>query len=283
VSPAKSVESIAAKYARRAAAVNSLVCVGLDSDLEKLPKRFQKEAEPQLAFNRWIIDQTKDFAAAYKPNAAFYEARGSDGWRELERTVAYIHRVCPDAVTICDAKRADIGNTNRGYVEGIFDRIGFDAITLHPYLGCEALEPFLNRKDKASILLCRTSNPGAAEVQDLMVSDQDKSVPLWEAIAAKAAGPWNARGNVMLVVGATFPGEMRRLRAIAPEMTFLVPGVGAQGGDVQAVVEAGLDARGAGLIISASRSILFAPNPGEAARELRDGINRAREAVHAAR
>ncbi|SEG23145.1 orotidine-5'-phosphate decarboxylase [Bryocella elongata] len=269
------MSAIAAKYARRVAAIKSLVCVGLDSEQSKLPARFQKESEPQFAFNRWIIDQTKEFAAAYKPNTAFYESRGSEGWREFERTLAYIQRVCPDAVTICDAKRADIGNTNRGYVEGIFDRIGFDSITLHPYLGGEALEPFLAREDKAAIILCRTSNPGASDVQDLIVTDSEKSVPLWESVANKVNTEWNKRGNCMLVVGATYPEEMRRIRAIAPEMTFLVPGIGAQGGDVKAVIEAGLDANGAGLMISASRSILFAPEPGVAARALRDEINAA--------
>jgi orotidine-5'-phosphate decarboxylase len=277
------MSAIAAKYARRVAAIKSMVCVGLDSEQSKLPARFQKESEPQLAFNRWVIDQTKDVAAAYKPNTAFYESRGSDGWRELERTIAYIHRVCPDAVTICDAKRADIGNTNRGYVEGIFDRIGFDAITLHPYLGGEALEPFLAREDKASIILCRTSNPGAGDLQDLVVADRDTSVPLWESVADKVSREWNKRGNCMLVVGATYPEEMRRIRAIAPEMIFLVPGIGAQGGDVKAVVEAGVDAHGAGLMISASRSILFAEEPGTAARALRQEINDAVEATLAKR
>jgi orotidine-5'-phosphate decarboxylase len=273
------MSAIAAKYARRVAAIKSMVCVGLDSEQSRLPARFQKESEPQFAFNRWIIDQTKEFAAAYKPNTAFYEARGSEGWRELERTVAYIQRVCPDAVTICDAKRADIGNTNRGYVEGIFDRIGFDAITLHPYLGGEALEPYLAREDKASIILCRTSNPGAGDLQDLIVTDSEKSVPLWETVADKVSREWNSRGNCMLVVGATYPEEMRRIRAIAPEMIFLVPGIGAQGGDVKAVVDAGLDANGAGLMISASRSILFAEEPSAAIRTLRHEINDAVQAT----
>lgn len=275
------MSTVAAKLARRVAAAKTLVCVGLDSEFDKLPSRFQKDPEPQFAFNRWIIDQTKDFAAAYKPNTAFYESRGSDGWRELERTIAYIQRVCPDAITICDAKRADIGNTNRGYVQGIFDRIGFDAITLHPYLGGEALEPFLARQDKAAIILCRTSNPSAGDLQDLRVGDE--GTPLWETVAMKVSRDWNKLGNCMLVVGATYPEEMRRIRALAPEMTFLVPGIGAQGGDVKTVVEAGLDAKGAGLLISASRSILFAESPAEAARSLRDEINEAIAATLAQR
>jgi orotidine-5'-phosphate decarboxylase len=181
--------------------------------------------------------------------------------------------------TVCDAKRADIGNTNRGYVTAVFDAMGFDAVTLHPYLGREALVPFLEREDKVSIVLCRTSNVGAGELQDLMCD----GAPLWERVAERVATEWNAKGNVMLVVGATYPEEMRRVRAVAPGMTFLVPGVGAQGGDVRAVVEAGLDVRGRGLLISSSRGILYAASPADAARELRDEIRSASEVKLAAR
>jgi orotidine-5'-phosphate decarboxylase len=162
-------------------------------------------------------------------------------------------------------------------VASIFDAMGFDSVTLHPYLGREALEPFLDRKDKVSIVLCRTSNPGAGEFQDL----DCKGRPLWESVAARVSADWNAAGNCMFVVGATYPEEMRRIRAIAPEIPFLVPGVGAQGGDVAAVVSAGLDARGKGLLISSSREIVFNDDPARAARDLRDEINAAREAAHA--
>ena len=257
------------------AATGSLVCVGLDSELALLPARFRSEAEPQFAFNRWIVEQTREFAGAYKLNAAFYEARGAAGVRQMERTVEWLRAECPAAVTICDAKRADIGNTNRGYVEAIFDEMGFDAVTLHPYLGSEALAPFLERADKLNIVLCRTSNPGAGELQDLACEGR----PLWQHVAARVSESWNRLGNCGLVVGATWPAEMRTVRALAPKLPLLVPGVGAQGGDVATVVRAGLDARGAGLMISSSRAILFAEDPRAAARALHAEIEAARAAV----
>ncbi len=269
--------AILQKLERRMEAANSLVCVGLDPDMRHVPARFHDAALPMFEFGKWIVEQTCGFVAAYKPNMAFYEARGVLGLQELERTMEYLRVTHPEIVTICDAKRADIGNTNRGYVAAIFDMMGFDAVTLHPYLGREALLPFLEREDKASIVLCRTSNPGAGEFQDLLVDGK----PLWQSVAERVSGEWNAKDNCMLVVGATYPEEMRAIRAVAPEMTFLVPGVGAQGGDVAAVVAAGLNAKGKGLLISSSRSILQADDPAEAARTLRDDINAARS-VHAA-
>jgi orotidine-5'-phosphate decarboxylase len=267
------------KFEARAKAANTLLCVGLDPELDKLPAHFRGEEYPLFAFNRWVIDETAKYAAAYKPNMAFYEAHGVQGMRELELTMEYLRAQHPELLTICDAKRADIGNTNRGYVVSIFDAMGFDAITLHPYLGREALAPFLEREDKLSIVLCRTSNPGAGELQDLVCEGR----PLWEQVAAKVTGDWNARGNCMLVVGATYPGEMRRIREVAPGLTFLVPGVGAQGGDVNAVVEAGSDARGLGLMIASSRGVIYSADPADAARALRDEMNTARELLHAAR
>ncbi|MFP5234081.1 MAG: orotidine-5'-phosphate decarboxylase [Acidobacteriota bacterium] len=279
------------KFERRAEAVNSLLCVGLDPELERIPAHFRRQEHPFFAFNRSIIEQTHLYAAAYKPNMAFFEARGIEGLRELELTMEYLRCEHPDVFTICDAKRGDIGNTNRGYAASIFDVMGFDAVTLHPYLGREALLPFLDRTDKASIVLCRTSNPGAGELQDLDCNGR----PLWEVVARQVASQWNAAGNCMLVVGATYPEEMRRIRDVAPEIPFLVPGVGAQGGDVAAVVAAGLQARAsgfaepvsssgpAGLLISSSRGILFSEDPATAARTLRDEINVAREAAGRAR
>ena len=272
------MSAILRKFEQRAAAVGSLVCVGLDPEMERIPSRFREEKLPLFAFNRWIIEQTHSYAAAYKPNMAFYEARGTQGLTELELTIQYLRSEHPDIVTICDAKRGDIGNTNRGYATSIFDAMGFDAVTLHPYLGKEALTPFLERHDKACIVLCRTSNAGAGEFQDL-VSD---GRPLWETVAMHVSTEWNDAGNCMLVVGATYPEEMRRIRVVAPAIPFLVPGVGAQGGDVAAVVAAGLDARGMGLLIASSRGVLFSEDPATAARELRDEINAAREAAHAA-
>jgi orotidine-5'-phosphate decarboxylase len=271
-------QSVLQKYNRRAEAIDSLLCVGLDAEFDKIPARFLSAEFPQFAFNQWLVDETAECTSAYKPNMAFYEARGPQGIAELQMTMEYLQAYCPDIVTICDAKRADIGNTNQGYVASIFDRLAFDAITLHPYLGAEALAPFLERGDKACIILCRTSNPGAGEFQDLDTGGR----PLWQAVAEKVNGTWNANGNCMLVVGATYPDEMRKIRAIAPDMTFLVPGVGAQGGDVHAVAAAGLDANGNGLIISSSRGIIFSEDPAIAARALRDEINAARKVVHAA-
>lgn len=260
-----------AKLEARMEAVDSMLCVGLDSSAGRLPERFAQGAHPQLAFNRWIIEETLPHAAAFKPNLAFYEARGSVGWQELAETMAFLRSRAPDVFTIADAKRADIGSTNAGYVAGILDELAFDAVTLHPYLGREALSPFLEREDKACIVLCRTSNPGAGELQDLVVGD----APLWEVVAGKVRDDWNANDNCMLVVGATYPDELARARELCPDMTFLVPGVGAQGGDVQAVVDRGLDVHGRGLLINASRSVIFADEPGVEAKALRDAIRSA--------
>jgi orotidine-5'-phosphate decarboxylase len=273
------MNSVLAKFDARSRAVNSLLCVGLDPELDRIPERFRSKKLPLFEFNRWLIEQTEKFAVAYKPNIAFFEARGDVGLHELQHTIEYLRAEHPDIVTICDAKRGDIGTTNRGYVTSIFDSMGFDAVTLHPYLGRESLAPFLERKDKACIVLCRTSNPGAGEFQDLEFGGK----ALWEVVAERVSNEWNANENCMLVVGATYTAEMQRIRAIAPNTPFLVPGVGAQGGDVAAVVRAGLDSSGGGLLISSSRGVMYASNPADAARELRDEINAAREAVHAAR
>ena len=257
------------KFDRRAEAINSLLCVGLDSAYERLPARFRNDPHPQYAFNRWIIEQTHAVTAAYKPNMAFYEARGADGLRDLALTLAYLRAEHPDILTICDAKRADIGSTNQGYVASIFDQLGFDTVTLNPYLGREALAPFLERTDKGCILLCRTSNPGAGEFQDVLFDGQ----PLWAVVAERIAQTWNASGNCMLVAGATYPDELRRIREIVGEMTLLVPGIGAQGGDVAATVQAGLNRAGRGMIINSSRGIIFADDPAAAAQTTRDAIN----------
>ena len=261
--------SVIDKYNSRADKVNSLLCVGLDSDFSKLPDKFKSLENPQFEFNKWIIDQTHEYAAAYKSNIAFYEARGDKGIKELKLTMEYLHDNYSDIFLLCDCKRADIGNTNNGYVESLFDWFGFDAITLHPYLGREALQPFLDRKDKGSIILCRTSNPGAGEFQDLVVEDK----PVWQRVAEKVRDEWNINNNCLLVVGATYPQEMRTIRNLVGDMTFLVPGVGAQGGEVKAVIESGLNSQKKGLIINSSRGIIFADSPREEAKRLKDEIN----------
>ncbi|MFZ5437917.1 MAG: orotidine-5'-phosphate decarboxylase [Patescibacteria group bacterium] len=260
------------KYSTRVNQINSLVCVGLDSNINKLPKEFLKSPTPQFDFNKWIIDQTHQDVAAYKPNLAFYEARGTQGWIELQLTMDYLKTKHPDIFTIADAKRADIGSTNDGYVTAIFDQLGFDAITLHPYLGKEALEPFLERKDKISIILCHTSNPGANELQNLKLDDQ----PLWKIVAKKVTTDWNKNNNCMLVLGATYPEELAEARKIIGEMTMLVPGIGAQGGDLPSVLKAGLNNNKAGLIINSSREIIFNDQPQQAAKELKETINQYR-------
>ncbi len=258
------------KYRARAEAAQSLVCVGLDTEASKIPGRFGGDV---AAFNRWIIDQTAPYVSAYKPNIAFYEARGIEGWRDLTDTIQYLRRNYPDILTICDAKRGDMDSTSRHYATAIFDTLGFDSVTMHHYLGKDSMMPFLSRKEKGCIILCRTSNPDAREIQDLQINGE----PLWAYIASKAANEWNDHHNVMLVVGATYPDEMRQIRAIiGDDIPMLVPGIGAQGGAVEAVVEAGLDSSGGGLIISASRSVIYADDPASSAQALRDQINRAR-------
>lgn len=260
-------------------AKKSLLCVGLDSEYEKLPASVKDEEYPQFTFNKKIIDATYEYVCSYKPNIAFYEARGEKGMNELKMTMDYLRKRYSDIFTICDAKRADIGNTNKGYVAHIFDYLGFDAITLHPYLGSEALKPFLDRKDKASIVLCRTSNKGAGELQDLEVNGE----PLYMHVARTVSAKWNTNKNCMLVVGATYPEEMKKIRSVVGDMTFLVPGIGAQGGDVKKTVEAGLNSEKKGMIINSARSIIFASGEedfaqkaGNEARLLRDEINKYR-------
>lgn len=267
--PQAATDSIVEKYNARARRVNSLVCVGLDSDFDRLPARFKDSENPQFAFNRWIIEQTHAYTAAYKPNIAFYEARGEVGLHDLKLTIDYLRAEHPDIFTICDAKRGDIGSTNEGYVQAIFDALGFDAVTLHPFLGGEALHPFLSRADRCSIILCRTSNHGSGEFQSLAFDGK----PLWQVIAESVRDRWNTNGNCMLVMGATYPEELRQVRAIVPEMTLLVPGIGVQGGSVEQTVRFGLNRHGLGLVINSSRGVIFADDPALAARELRDVIN----------
>src|SRR3989339_1745634 len=265
------------KYNKRAKKINSLLCVGLDADFAKIPAKFLKMEFPQFEFNKWIIGETHEYSAAFKANSAFYEARGDRGIRELKMTMEYLREKHPDVFLICDCKRADIGNTNQGYVDSFFDWYGFDAITLHPYLGGEALQPFLDRKDKGCIILCRTSNPGAGELQDLELRkpfNSAQSKQLWQIVAEKVYYDWNKNNNCMLVVGATYPEEMKKIRNIAGDMTFLVPGIGAQGGSVAKVMKAGLNSQNLGLIINSSRGIIFSENPKKEAQRLCEEIRR---------
>lgn len=236
-------------------ATQKFLCVGLDPDIEKLPEHLRELGvrEAIVAFNRAIVDATKDIAGSYKPNTAFYEAHGDEGWAALRETIQYIHEQAEAVPVIVDAKRADIGNTNNGYVDALFENLRGDAVTVHPYLGREALAPFLAREDKGVIVLCRTSNHGSGELQDLEVGGE----PLYLRIARRVSETWNEKGNCGLVVGATYPEELKKVRAIS-DLPILIPGIGAQGGDISRTVAAGKDAAGAGMMIAASRAIIFA-------------------------
>src|SRR3989344_5955495 len=260
------------KFDTRAKKINSLLCVGLDTDIAKIGAEFRGKDYPQFEFNKHIIDTTAPYAAAFKPNAAFYEARGVEGWRELAMTIDYIRSEYPDIFTILDAKRGDIGNTNQGYVTSIFDEMGFDAVTLNPYMGREALKPFLEREDKVSIILCSTSNDGAGEFQDLKAGTE----PVFMRVARRVTDAWNEKGNCMLVVGATKPAELRMVRDLVGDMTILVPGIGTQGGEVEDVVHAGLNKEKLGLVVAVSRSLIYAESPLEEAKAIVEEINASR-------
>lgn len=255
---------------------NSLVCVGLDSDVNKIPEHLKSKENAVFEFNKAIIDVTHNLVCAYKPNSAFYEANGDEGLKQLKLTFDYINKTYPEIVSILDAKRADIGNTNNGYVKYAFDWLNADGITLHPYLGREAMGPFLQREDKASIILCRTSNKGAGEFQDLVFQGE----PLYKIVAKKVASEWNKLGNCMMVIGATYPEELAEVRKIAGDMTFLVPGIGAQGGDVEKTVKAGLNSKGAGMIINSSRGIIFASSGPDFATTARQEAKKLKEEIN---
>lgn len=263
------------KYNKRARKINSLLCVGLDADYDKLPDQYKSlgGSEAQFQFNKYIIDTTYEYAVAFKPNVAFYEARGTEGMEALKKTMDYIHLKYGDAFTILDAKRADIGNTNNGYVTSIFDWLGFDAVTVNPYLGSEALKPFLDRKDKCSIILAKTSNIGAGEFQDCVLENKEI---LWQYVAKKVSKEWNANNNLMIVMGGTQPEDIAKARIITGDMTFLVPGIGAQGGKVKNIITKGVNKEGLGLIINSARGIIFSDNPRDEAKKLRDEINKYR-------
>jgi orotidine-5'-phosphate decarboxylase len=241
----------------------SWLCIGLDPDPELMP------AVDVLQFNKAIIEATSDLVCAYKPNLAFYEALGTEGLATLEKT---IKDVPGDIPVIGDAKRGDIGNTAKAYARALFSVLGFDATTVNPYLGYDSIEPFINYQDKGVFILCRTSNRGATDFQDLCTN----GLPLYEAVAQKAQ-EWNIYGNIGLVVGATYPEELKKVRSICPEMPLLIPGIGAQGGDLASAVGYGVDARGEKAIINVSRQILYASkekNFAQAARNIAEKIRK---------
>lgn len=261
---------------------NSLVCVGLDPDLRLIPRHLREtEQFPIFEFNRRIIDATAPFCSAFKPQIAYYAGQGMDADVQLATTLQYLREAWPEHVVILDAKRGDIGSTAQMYAREAFERYQADAVTLNPYMGGDTLEPFLCHADKGCVVLCRTSNAGSGDFQDLELADGRR---LYEAVAEQAAKTWNGNRNVALVVGATFPeqlGEVRRL--VGGEMPILVPGVGAQGGDLGAVLHYGLNEHKRGIIINSSRGIIysrsgekFAETAGWEAKQLRDAINAGR-------
>ena len=255
----------------------TLVCVGLDPEPAKFPAHLRDRPDALFEFNRDIIDATADLVCCFKPQFAHFAALGAE--LTLQRCIAHIHENHPGVPVILDAKRGDIGSTAERYAVEAFDRHGADAVTLNPYLGRDSVQPFLDHAERGVVLLCRTSNPGAQDFQDLDCGGR----PLYQRVAETVARDWNGNGNCLLVVGATWPKELAEVRALVGDLPFLVPGVGAQGGDVEAVVSNGKSSDGDGLVISSSRAILYAGNGedfADAARAatqlLRDTINRFR-------
>jgi orotidine-5'-phosphate decarboxylase len=259
----------------RTHASGSFVCVGLDTDSSKLPA-----GQTVLSFNRAIIDATHDLVCAYKMNSAFYEADGPAGIEALQQTFAYINEYYPDIPTILDAKRADIGNTNNAYAKFAFDYLDAGSITIHPYVGREALTPFLDHKDRGIIILCHTSNPGAGELQELVTNGK----PLYQLLAENIRDEWNYNHNCLLVIGATYPEQLAEVRKlVGDDIPFLVPGIGSQGGDAEKTVKAGINSRGTGLIINSSRDIIYASNGPDFAEAARDRATKLHNTINKAK
>lgn len=258
---------------------NSLLCVGLDPDITKFPKVMIDSDDPILEFNKAIIDATYDIVCAFKPQIAYYSAHGVPAIRALKSTIEYINETYPHIPVILDAKRGDIGPTAQHYTQESFEFLDVDAVTVNPYLGFDSVKPFLERKTKGIIILCRTSNPSATDFQDLKINGSTLYIHV-----AKKILTWHKKyKNCLMVVGATWPRELKEIRTIAKDMFFLVPGIGAQGGDIEKTVKNGKRKDGSGLIMSSSRAILyaskkddFAKKAREVALQLRDEINQYR-------
>jgi orotidine-5'-phosphate decarboxylase len=248
---------------------NSLLCVGLDPVTEKLPKEFHTKENPFFEFNKSIIDATSDLVCTFKPNSAFYEALGSRGVEELKMTCDYIKEKYPNIPILLDFKRGDIGNTNAAYAKFAFDYLNVDAVTLQPYQGMLALEPFLERLEKGLFILCKTSNEGSDEFQNLKLGEKH----LFEIVAETVTNRWNQNKNCFLVAGATYPEDLERLRKLCGDMTFLVPGVGSQGGALKEILKVGLNSQNKGLIINASRAVIYSQNPRQQTQKLNPTYN----------
>jgi orotidine-5'-phosphate decarboxylase len=260
-----------------AARNNSLVCVGLDPEIERIPAHLLGMPRAIFEFNRRIVDATAEYACCYKPQFAHYAALGAED--QLLDTIRYIQGKHPGLPVILDSKRGDIGSTAAKYAHESFERYGADAVTVNPYLGFDSIEPYLKWTDRGVIILCRTSNPGARDFQDLEAGGKR----LYRHVAERVARDWNAGGQCMLVIGATYPQELAEIRAVVGDLPFLVPGVGAQGGDVAAAVRAGRTADGFGMVVNSSRGIIYASGGEDfadaaraATRALRDEINQYR-------
>lgn len=260
---------------------DSLLCVGLDPDLARLPAQLQGRPDGIFAFCKAIIDATADAACAFKPQIAYFAALRAED--QLEAVCAYLREQHPQIPVILDAKRGDIGATAEQYAREAFERYGADAVTVNPYMGSDSVAPYLEWKDRGAIILCRTSNPGGSDLQFLTVDGK----PLYQHVARLVAEKWNTNGQCGLVVGATFPDELAQVRRIVGDMPLLVPGIGAQGGDIEATVRAGRTAAGTGMMINSSRAILYAKPDAQAGEgfeqaarrvviETRDAINRFR-------
>lgn len=252
----------------------SLLCVGLDPDLNKIPKEYSKHKDGLFQFNKMVIESTADQVCAYKPQAAYYSAVGAE--KDLVATIKFIKEKHPEILVILDAKRSDIESTAEKYAEEAFDRYQADAVTVNPYMGTDSIFPFTRRKDKGTIILCRTTNVGSKDFQDLDCGQRK----LYQIVAEKAATDWNSNNNVMLVVGATYPEELGIVRKLVPQIPFLIPGIGRQSGDLRATIEAGKDANNSGMIINSSRGIIYADSESDAptsirsaAKILKDQIN----------
>ena len=263
---------------------NSLLCVGLDPQLDRIPDRFKRQNSPYFDFCKAIVDATHELVCCFKPQAAYFSAVGAED--QLEKLVSYINEKHPSIPVILDAKRGDIGSTAALYAKEAYDRYGADAVTVNPYLGFESIEPYMQYKDKGIVVLCRTSNPGS----DWLQKNKEDIVPVYQRVAKQVAD-WNQEDQFVLVTGATYPEELGEVRKIVGRMPLLVPGIGAQGGDIESVLEVGLDQNAQGLIISSSREILYAHEKSEnirssdsqelseagiVARQTRDVINKFR-------
>jgi len=253
---------------------NSLLCVGLDPDLSKMPEHLQAQDDRVFAFNCGIIDATHDLVCAYKIQVAFYSAFTKE--HELMATIDHIRDHYPQIPIILDAKRNDIGNTATFYAKEAFERYKVHAVTVNPYMGFDSMQPFFEYKDKGVMVLCRTSNPGARDLQDLKVNGK----PLYLYVTQKVLGDWNINGNAFPIVGATYPKEIAEMRAIAGDTPFLVPGIGAQGGDIEATVRSGINSVGTGLIINSSRTILYASKGKDYAEAARKAAEQTRDQIN---